>query len=117
MNMLKLGTVSQSDRGFENRSNSMNTGLRVIHYANIKDRQGGIVRGMVARFTLDRLRVCVFGNAHAPDASAPVSAFPAKRLYVPVTRKVMAKFGQMGRFLSLGAGFSLLHPYKKLFHP
>ena len=65
---------------------------------------------MVARFTFDRLRVYVFGNAHAPDASAPVSAFPAKRLYVPVTRKVMAKIGQKGSQTQSGCWFQPVSP-------
>jgi len=40
MNMQKLGTLGQSEKGFQNRSNPMNTGLRAIHYANIRSRQG-----------------------------------------------------------------------------
>lgn len=36
MNMQKLGTLGQSEKGFRNRENLMNTGLRAIHYANIK---------------------------------------------------------------------------------
>ena len=55
MNMQKLGTLGQSEIGFRNRSNPMNTVLRAIHYANIRIRQSGMVRGMVARFTYLRL--------------------------------------------------------------
>lgn len=59
MNMQKVGTFTQSKSRFKNEaptgSNPMNTGLRAIHYANIRARQSGTVRGMVAHLTECRL--------------------------------------------------------------
>ena len=49
MNMQKLGTLGQSEKGFRNRSNSMNTGLRAIHYANISSGKVGPVGWRLTR--------------------------------------------------------------------
>lgn len=61
MNMLKVGTLTQSKSGLKNvaksGSNPMNTGLRAIHYANIRARQSGTVRGLVSRLTEHGLAV------------------------------------------------------------
>ena len=52
MNMQKLGILGQSEKGFRNRANPMNTGLRAIHYANIRDRQNGLFCGMILTLAL-----------------------------------------------------------------
>ncbi len=55
MNMQKVGTFIQSKSGIKNEvetgSNPMNTGFRTIHYAYIREGQGGTVRGMISRLT------------------------------------------------------------------
>lgn len=58
MNMQKVGTFIQSKSGSKNEvntgSNPMNTGFRTIHYANIREGQGGTVSGIVSAFQVWR---------------------------------------------------------------
>ena len=66
---------------------------------------------MVARFTFDRLAESArLSRREAMAAQPPTRSATAKRLYVPVTRKVMAKFGQKGSQTQSGCGFQPVSP-------